>query len=295
MKESFWSWKPNTASRARLAVIGKLVEEYAVDGISLTLRQLFYRLVAADVVPNTHREYKNLGELLSKARLAGLVDWESIEDRVRRAVEWQSFDSIQQCARMAANGFTLQRWMDQPVYVELWCEKDALSSVLRPICDELFATFMVNRGYSSSSAMYEARQRIERKRVDLDGNVRDVKIIYLGDFDPSGEDMVRDIRERLDTFQVEDLEVTKLALNLDQVARWKLPHNPAKMSDSRAGGFVARHGKKSYEVDAIPPRDLQKMVRSAIKAHMDMDAYNAICEREQTLRTRLINAVAKIK
>ncbi len=295
MREEFWKWKPNTASRARLGIIGKLVEEYKADGISLTLRQIFYRLVAAEVVLNTHREYKNLGELLSKARLAGLVDWEAIEDRVRRAVEWQSFDSIQQCARMAANGFTLQRWHDQPVYVELWCEKDALSSVLRPICDELFATFMVNRGYSSSSAMYEARQRIERKRVASDGTVRDVEIIYLGDFDPSGEDMVRDIRERLDTFQVEDCNVTKLALNLDQVKRWKLPHNPAKMSDSRSGGFVARHGKKSYEVDAIPPRDLQKMVRSAIKAHMDWPAYEAVCSREVALRARLVRAVANIK
>ncbi len=295
MNEKFWEWKPNTTSRARLGVIGGLVDEYRKDGISLTLRQLFYRLVAADIVPNTHREYKNLGELLSKARLAGLVDWEAIEDRVRRAVEWQSFDNIQQCARMAANGFTLQRWQDQPTYVELWCEKDALSSVIRPICDELFATLMVNRGYSSSSAMYEARQRIQRKRVAADGTVRDVKVIYLGDFDPSGEDMVRDIRDRLDTFNVQDVEVTKLALNLDQVKRWKLPHNSAKMSDSRAHGFVAKYGKKSYEVDAIPPRDLQKMVRSAIKEHMDMDLYNSIILREHVLRTKLIRAVTKIK
>lgn len=290
MKESFWEWKPNTASRTRLTVIGKLIEEYSKDGITLTLRQLFYRLVAAEVVLNTHREYKNLGELLSKARLAGLVDWEAIEDRARRAVEWQSFDNIQECASQAANGFTLERWKDQPTYVELWCEKDALSSVLRPICDELFATLMINRGYSSSSAMYEARQRIERKR---DG--RDVEIIYLGDFDPSGEDMVRDIRDRLDTFQVEDVNVTKLALNLDQVAKWKLPHNSAKMSDSRAGAFVAKHGKKSYEVDAIPPRDLQKMVRRAIQQHMDMELYNQMLAEESRLRLRLVRAVEKIK
>ncbi len=301
MKENFYHWKPNKSSVERLEKIGALIEEYRKDEITMTLRQLFYRLVAANVVPNTQREYKNLGELLSKARLAGIVDWESIEDRVRRAVEWQEYDTIGECASAAARTFALPRWQDQPVYIELWCEKDALSSVLRPICDELFCTFMVNRGYSSTSAMYEARNRIERKRVDENGEVREVKIIYLGDFDPSGEDMVRDITERLGQFRVEDVEVIKLALNPDQIKKWKLPPNPLKsdhrgrLTDSRGEGFRDQYGDKSYEVDAIPPRDLQKMVRSAITREMDMDLYNDMLERERILRNKLIVAASKIK
>jgi hypothetical protein len=289
-KELFIDWNPNQQSRQRLVTIGKIIEEYHDDGITLTLRQLYYRLVAAGVVPNSQREYKRLGTLLSNARLAGFVDWDAIEDRVRRAVEWQSFDTIQECASYAARTFNLPRWNTQPTYVELWCEKDALSSVLQPICSELFATLMVNRGYSSSSAMYDARTRIDRER---DG--REVEIIYLGDFDPSGEDMVRDIRDRLAMLQVEDVNVTKLALNPDQVSKWKLPPNPAKMSDSRAGGFVAKHGKQSYEVDAIPPKELQKMVRAAITSHMDMAEYNAVKERELILRAKLVKAAEKIK
>jgi hypothetical protein len=289
MKEQFTDWKPNVHSRARLATVGKLVEEYHQDGITMTLRQLFYRLVAADIIPNTHREYKNLGELLSKARLAGLLDWDAIEDRVRRAVEWQSYDTIQECVDDAAASFRLPRHRDQPVHVELWCEKDALSSVLRPICSELFATFMVQRGYGSTSSMYEARQRIEREAAG-----RPVRIIYLGDFDPSGEDMVRDIRDRLSLFGVA-AEVTKLALTLDQARAMKLPHNSAKMSDSRAGRFVARHGAKSYEVDAIPPRELQKMVRKAIRAQMDMGKYEAVKARELELRSQLVEAVRGIE
>lgn len=293
--EQYQDWKPNQASRARLATIGKVLEEYAADGIVLTLRQLHYQLVSKNIIANTHREYKNLGELLSKARLAGLVDWDSIEDRVRRAVQWRSYESIQDCVRDAAEGFTLPRWADQPNYIELWCEKDALSSVLRPICSELFATFMVNRGHSSTSAMHDARERIESQRVDRIGNVRDVKIIYLGDFDPSGEDMVRDIRDRMAMFQVEDLEVIKLALNPDQVSRWKLPPNPVKASDSRTGRFKAKHGSKCYEVDAIPPKDLQKLVRRSIQDEMNMDLYEDTLQEEARLRAKLVKAVAGIK
>lgn len=294
MKQGFIDWNPNAASRERLKTIGAVLREYAADDITLTLRQLYYQLVSKNIIANRQREYKNLGELLSKARLAGLIDWNSIEDRARRAVECQSFDSIQQCVEEAAAGFMLPRWNDQPNYVELWCEKDALSSVIRPICDELFATLMVQRGYGSTSSMYASLQRIERNRFGEDGADRPVHIIYLGDFDPSGEDMVRDIRDRLATFGTE-VEVTKLALNPDQIKRWNLPPNPAKMSDSRAQGFVDKHGSLSYEVDAIPPKDLQKLIRSAIKAHMDIGAYNATIDREAALRTKLIAAVAHIK
>lgn len=294
MKEAFIDWRPNARSRARLATIGGILKEYQADNITLTLRQLYYQLVSKDIIANDQREYQQLSVLLSKARLAGLVDWDCIEDRVRRAVEWQSYETVQECVDDAARSFALPRWADQPSYVELWCEKDALSSVLRPICDRLFATFMVNRGYSSSSAMYDAKNRIERLRKGKDGEARDVHVIYLGDFDPSGEDMVRDIRDRLATFGVEGIEVTKLALNPEQVAKWKLPPNPAKMKDSRAAAFVARHGKKSYEVDAIPPKDLQAMVKRAIESRMDLRKYRATLALEQLLRDELVKAVADI-
>ena len=298
-REKFIDWKPTPDSEQRLVTIGTILKQYRADSITLTLRQLYYQLVGLGVpnggIANNIREYERLGELLSKARLAGLVDWEAIEDRARRPVVWRRYDNIKQCVEEAAEGFALQRWKTQPEYVELWCEKDALSSVLRPICGELFATLMVNRGYSSSSAMYEARERVQRKREDESGDHRPVTILYLGDFDPSGEDMVRDIRDRFAMFQVEGIEVVKVALNPDQVKRWKLPPNPAKMSDSRARKFVDEHGSQSYEVDAIPPRDLQKMVRSAIMSHMDMELYQEMLDEEKRLENELKAAIKGIE
>lgn len=283
MKEAFIDWNPNPESTSRLSQINVVLKEFVADRIKLTLRQLYYQLVTKNIIKNEQREYKRLGELLSKARLAGLVDWGVIEDRVREAQRSTEWDTIAQYCDPWQ--FRLPRWEDQPNYVELWCEKDALSSVLLPITADLHTVLMVNRGYSSSSAMYESSKRIERNAGD-----KDAFIIYLGDFDPSGEDMVRDIRDRMETFGI-TVDVTKLALNPDQVKRWKLPPNPAKMSDSRASGFVDKHGSNSYEVDAIPPKDLQKMVRGAIIDLMDMQAYDAVKAKEEELKEKLSEAV----
>ena len=282
MKEKFTDWTPTPDRMARLGQIAKVLAQYAKMGIKLTLRQLFYQLVTKNIIANTQREYKKLGDLLSRARLAGLIDWNIIEDRVRRPVKPLEFGTIQDRIDLAVENFRLKRWTDQPEYVELWVEKDALSSVIEPICDDLHVTMMVNRGYSSSSAMYEASKRIERERGD-----REATIIYLGDFDPSGEDMVRDIQDRLTTFE-SIVSVTKLALNRDQIDRYKLPPNPAKMTDSRASAFVAEHGVESFEVDALPPEVLQEMIRESIENRMDMDAYQAVMDEEEELKKKLV-------
>lgn len=289
MKESYIDWEPSPESQRRLGEIGQVLRQYERMGIRLTLRQLYYQLVTKNIIRNEQREYKRLGTLLSKARLAGFVDWDIIEDRVRQAERAPQWETIQDIIDAASKQFRLPRWNDQPEYVELWCEKDALSSVLDPVCRELHVTLMVNRGYSSSSAMYESARRILR---EADG--RETTVIYLGDFDPSGEDMVRDVRDRLAIFQVE-AHVSKLALVPAQVAQYKLPPNPAKMSDSRASGFVARHGNSSYEVDALPPEVLQQLVRSAIEVRMDRAAYESVKTRESELKNQLVALGKKIK
>jgi hypothetical protein len=295
-KEAFTTWNPKPETLARLRVITKVLAGYDKMGIRLTLRQLFYQLVSQNVIANTQREYKRLGNLLSDARLAGYVDWDIIEDRVRRPQRALQFANMKERVNLAVDNFRLRRWDDQPVYVELWCEKDALSSVLEPICDDLHVTLMVNRGYSSSSAMYEAAKRIQKEQ-----SRRAASIIYLGDFDPSGEDMVRDVADRLTTFKCKRLDVTKLALTRHQVDEYKLPPNPlkrdhtGKLTDSRGQAFEDKHGGESFEVDALPPDVLQTMVRDAITEHMDLDKYEAVKEREDELKRLLVDAAGSIE
>ncbi len=291
MKIQFKEWNPNAATRERLDQVQTVLTQFSGMGIRITLRQLYYQLVSKNIIRNKQREYKNLGNMLSDARLAGLVDWNAIEDRARHPVvppEWTSIGSIvDACVR----SFRLPRWDTQPGYLELWCEKDALSSVLAPIADQYHVTLMVNRGYSSQSAMFEARNRIlraiQRKGVKP-------TIIYLGDLDPSGEDMVRDVKDRL-AMMLLNVNVVKLALNPEQVEQYSLPPNPAKMTDSRAEAFVDKHGSDSYEVDAIPPDELIRIVTEAITSRMDMKAYEAVRAREGRLSDKLQDVAGNIE
>lgn len=299
MKEAFEDWDPKPESLRLLREIGRVLAQYKTMGLRLTLRQLFYQLVSQNIIANTERSYKNLGNLLSKARMAGMIDWDIIEDRARHAQRHPEWSGIPSLIESAVSSFRLPRWQDQEVYVELWCEKDALTSVLKPICWARHVTLMVQRGYGSTSAMYESAKRI----MDRDhGN--EVNIIYLGDLDPSGEDMVRDVRERLEVFMGEDaqdLTVSKLALDHAQVSRYKLPPNPLKrdasgyLTDSRGAGFAAQHGNQSYEVDALPPEVLQSMVLEAIESRTDMAAYDAMVGKEEALKAKLVDAGKKIK
>lgn len=276
-------------SQALIARCNLIIEGYLQQGFRLTLRQLYYQLVTQNAVPNTERSYKKVGSLLSDARLAGLVDWDAIEDRVRVPWKPSEFDDLADLAEAALRSYRLPRWEGQEYYVELWVEKDALAGVLRPLASEFHVTQMVNRGYSSQSAMYEAAVRFGRAKRDGRKRV----LLYLGDHDPSGEDMVRDVRDRLTVFGVE-VEVRKVALTMAQVEEYHPPPNPAKTTDSRYERYAAQHGDESWEVDALPPDVLQRLIREAFEGLVDHELMDSVKAREERDKARLRDAVGAL-
>lgn len=265
----------------------EIIENYLGQGLRLTLRQLYYQLVTVNAITNEEKSYKRLGKLLSDARLAGLVDWDAIEDRIRRPSVPLEFRDLNHRVESALANYRLDRWESQPCYIELWVEKDALAGVLAPLGQEFHVTLMVNRGYSSQSAMYEAAERFRGHQE------ASCILLYLGDHDPSGEDMVRDIQNRLNIFGVE-VDVRKLALTMDQVQQYNPPPNPAKQTDSRFNGYEAKFGNQSWEVDALPPPVLAQLVRDAIEAQRDDDAYQDILDREAEDKERLRKALESL-
>ena len=289
MRRAFISKKFSEKSRALIDQCNEIVEDYQRQGLRLTLRQLYYQLVTKNVIPNVERSYKNLGSVVADARMAGEMDWDAIEDRVRRPREAPEWESIADLVEGAVAAFRLPRWEGQANYVELWVEKDALAGVLEPIAEEHHATLMVNRGYSSASAMYEAANRIRYR-----GKGKHRIVFYLGDHDPSGEDMVRDVRDRLNLFGA-NVEVEKLALTMEQVREYDPPPNPAKMSDSRAAAYVAEHGDESWEVDALPPDVLRTIITEAFDGVLDREMMAEVIEREEIGKEKLREAAKKIE
>ncbi len=286
-------FRANTIRESRLQMIEKANEILAEYDTKLTVRQLYYQFVSRDLIPNTPRSYQNMTVLLTDARYAGLVDWDALEDRGREVAAPLEFQNLKHRVDSALANYRLPRWDDQPMYAELWVEKQALAGVLSPLAREFHAPLMVNKGYSSASAMYESAQRINGATGG--GYEKESIIFYLGDHDPSGEDMVRDIQERLEEFGVENLEVRKLALTMAQIKRFKPPPNPAKISDSRAAAYIAKFGNESWEVDALPPRELTRIIRDAFVSVIDQELMDAVIEKENTDKQRLKKLVESVE
>lgn len=277
MKQTFVPKEFRADAQVKISTANRIVSKYQAMGLRLTLRQLYYQFVAHHGLPNEEKSYKNLGKLISDARLAGLIDWNAIEDRGRVADEPRDWDSAKDLVDIALKQFRLPRWEGQAYHVELWVEKQALAGVLEPVALRNHITLMVNKGYSSQSAMYESARRIRR---GSDGFAKESIVLYLGDHDPSGEDMVRDVHDRLVLFGCRGLEVIKVALTMDQVDEYDPPPNPAKITDSRARAYIEKYGDSSWEVDALDPAVLVKLIQEQIDEHLDRDMMNAIIEKE---------------
>ena len=283
-KIQYISWSPKTETRNLISTANGIIEEYEEKGFSLTLRQLYYQFVARDLMPNNIKAYNRLKSVMTKARLAGLVDWEAIKDITRELEEeghWANPGSI---IRSAASSFRTDRWADQLCRVEVWIEKDALKNVISGICEELDVPYFSCRGYTSVSAMWEAGNRLKRTTR------RDHKptwIVHLGDHDPSGVDMTRDIIDRLELFTGRSLSLERIALNMDQVEELDLPSNPAKFTDSRVDTYVAEFGDGSWELDALDPQYMADLIETFVLSLRDQDIYDATMEREDAMREKL--------
>lgn len=259
---AYEDWSPSPKSMAMLVAAREIITEYRRQGYLLTLRQLYYQFVARDLVPNTQRSYKNLGNVIAKGRMAGLIDWTAIEDRTRNLTAWQTFDSPEEAIARLERSFTLEKWEHQPTYVEVWVEKEALAGVFERICSNLEVPFFACRGYVSLSEMWSAAMRL-RDRSEAG---KEITVLHFGDHDPSGIDMTRDIEERTGLFTGWDrsIAVRRIALNMDQVEEHRPPPNPAKLTDSRASGYVEEYGYSSWELDALDPAVLSGLVRDNV-------------------------------
>ena len=284
-------YRPKTFSADRKDKIDKaniIIAEYRAQGFELTLRQLYYQFVSRDLIPNNQREYKNLGDIINDARLAGLVDWEAIVDRTRNLQSLSNWDSPADIISACANQFRIDKWENQRYRVECWIEKDALVGVIEGVCNDLDIDYFSCRGYTSQSEMWSAAMRLKRYQH----NAQVPLILHLGDHDPSGKDMTRDITDRLAEFSGGEIEVKRLALNMPQVEQYNPPPNPAKITDSRAEKYIEAFGQESWELDALEPAVIAQLIRSAVLEVRDQDQWDEAVAKEDEHKAQLAKVSA---
>lgn len=262
-------------------LVNEVIDDYKAQGYELTLRQVYYQLVARGYIPNNERSYKNIGNLINDGRLAGLIDWYAITDRTRNLRGNSHWDTPADVIASAKYSYLLDKWEGQPNYVEVWVEKDALVDVVGQACRPLDVPYFSCRGYTSQSEMWSAARRFLRQD-DREQRI----IIHLGDHDPSGIDMTRDIQDRLEMFGA-DVFVKRVALTMNQINQYNPPPNPAKITDSRCGRYIAQYGHESWELDALEPKVITTLINQEVTMYRDDTLYRQVCGKESREKEEL--------
>ena len=267
----------------------------------MTLRQLHYAVFSASKIAydNTPADYKRLSRVTTTARrlyreceLAGYAEhlipdhaippgW--IVDELREAEIVNMWDNLAEYLDTVKTSYNRNNWMDQPNHCEVWSEKATVLGSLRPITREFGVMLRACRGFGSTG--------METVIGDLfEGIKKPITVFYLGDHDPSGIDIQRDIHQRAQTASGKDFKMTRLAIHPEDIKAFNLPPQRIKATDTRARGFEQRFGAKAatVELDALPVEELRRRVREAIESLIDFDLWN----RQRAVQQVELNCIA---
>lgn len=271
---------------ALIDTMNGICDDYTAQGYVLTVRQLYYQLVARGFIPNTEKSYKRITGVANDARLAGLIDWDAIEDRTRSFIRRQRWDSPNEILSNVARGYHMDLWKGQDMRVFVIVEKEALAGVLEGVCRKYDMPLLAARGYPSSTVL---RDFALSDLQTAYGEEQQPVILHLGDHDPSGIDMSRDLEERLHLFTdgFGTAEFERIALNMPQIQQQKPPPNPAKSTDSRFKDYARKFGEESWELDALSPDYLAKLVEKHARKHIKLGVWNDRIKEIEGIRERL--------
>lgn len=270
-KQSYGKIHLRHATKVLIAKINKIINVYLAQGYVLSVRQIYYQMVAGGEIPNNLNSYQKIAQAINDGRTYGLIDWDAIEDRNRTIQTRSHWNHPSEILRDAVDWWHMDMWENQDERVIVIVEKAALEGVLGTACNKYDVPLLAARGYPSVSILREmALEHIGRN------NHQPHTILHFGDHDPSGIDMTRDLEERLMLFshdQDVDLTIQRCALNMDQVEEMKPPPNPAKSKDARFADYVKKFGHISWELDAIKPAALDALVTKEITRRIDPDLW----------------------
>ena len=247
---------------------------------TVTLRQLFYRLVSAQIIPNTETAYNTLGKQTVVARKRGEIPYNAFEDRNRDFIQGQwpfseeteesvfedakeTYESAEDDFESSCYNYNLPLWYDQAKHVEVWVEKEALAGVCVEVTQQYGVWLAPCKGYPSLSFIYAASQRLNR--ILSENSEKELLILYFGDYDMRGLDIERNIQQSFEEDFGLEINVERIALTREQIQQYNLPPNPAKIHDPMARGWIETQGNVAWELDALEPNVLTNLIKEAIE------------------------------
>ncbi len=268
----------------KLDKIKQVLEQYREkDLLPITLRQLYYELVSQNYIENKEQEYRSLSVLLVKARNQGVVDFSNIIDSTRHVDIVSQYSSIDELLEENIQIYRKNRWETQDCYIEVWVEKSAMASTIQDITAKYCVPFLADRGYNSATMMHDAGMRF------FDNAGKDCVLIYLGDHDPSGLGMDKDLEKRINMYAYPKVRIKfeRIALTIDQINEYNLPPNPAKKTDPRFKSYSEQYGEKSWELEALPVEVVRELLEEKIRSYIDFEKYDKVLEEEESDKEKL--------
>lgn len=280
-------YRPHTfqnKQRELVELIDSIMTDYAQQSYTVTVRQLFYQLLSRGVIENIEKRYKSISKLIDTARLAGMLDWD-IEDRTRSFITRTRFADEKEAMVTLANQYHEDMWATQHYRPFVFIEKDALRGAIQQACYDYDVPLLSARGYPSSSVLHDFAKGA---LADALMAGQEPVLLYLGDHDPSGVNMPDSLAEKLSLYLYYEVEVEVIALTLDQVRELNPIANPAKESDKRYPAYVKKFGfSQCWELDALPPAYLDKLVRDKVSEYIDAEAWREAADAIKVTKDEL--------
>jgi hypothetical protein len=250
------------STKAEIEVLEAAIYEVCEAERPLTIRGCFYRVMSRGLVPKSEAAYRRVQQRVLNMRRNGDLPYEWIADGTRWRIRPRTYTSVDLALEDAASSYRRALWHDQGVHVEIWSEKDAITSVIDSVTWKWDVPLFIARGFSSETFLYTTAQ-------DIIADGKPAVIYQLGDHDPSGLSAWQDIQKKLTGFAPKvDFTFERLAVTPEQIETYGLQTRPTKPSDTRAGGFDG----DCVEVDAMPSDVLRSIVREAIESWIDPHA-----------------------
>lgn len=280
-------------SRAKIPML-RAIEQVLRDRevfLPLSVREIHYCLLndpplvhaskPGSTYANTDKSYRALSDLLTRARLAGLIPFEHIHDPTRPVTQWNVHGHVGAFVREQMGAFLKKYWRDlqksQPAHIEIAVEKNTASTAIERVAARYTIPVTSGRGFCSIPPRRGIAERFEKSGKDR------LIVLIASDLDPDGEAIAQSLAESMQRdFGITKLDAIRVAVTAEQVKRFNLrPGGKAKKTSANYKKFHATHGDDVYELEALSPGDLQQVVEQAIEGVIDRDALNAEIEAEK--------------
>jgi hypothetical protein len=273
----FIEWTPRRESAELLDAVLSVLDEYRAH-LPLTLRQVYYRLVARGIIGKTEKDYARLCEHANRGRRAQRIPFWAIRDDgavIDIGGRHETADDVIDSLKNAPEWVCHDPWRSQPSRVILWCEAAGMVPQLRQAVKGYAVPVSSSGGFDSVTVKHDMAQKLARFHA--------VTVLHLGDLDPSGVHVFTALREDIQAFAgYSAIDFVRLAVTADQVEEMNLPTDKPKASDNREYPYSF-----TCQCEAIDPAKLAEIVREAVEDRIQTDVWNKAIDRERADRAKV--------